>query len=673
MRPLPLLLALLVVCVPGLAASLAVYGPREIGVPTRLALTFALGSVIPGLLAFLLALAGVLSPATFFPVLGTAVIALLYLAVRKGRPTEHIRAARAEFAAERLPLLTGLAVLAGFAIVRLTFPPTLHFSASASWRYWADALEVADAGAIPGVALQYGTTFPPVTNKVLLSSLGAGLIFTIGREAVPGMAVALWLWSLGLAAALWSLGRELGLRLTAALLPLLVVANTVSLNPELTQDLGSLKAEIAGRLVAFTALAVGVRAIRSREWKDISLSGALFGAAMGIHLVPVLISLVFLASYAVARLIVERDRFLLAIRGASLIGIGIFVGAVILFLPRGDLALGAAAGETPGGFDPTRYLHAGVRTIDTVDSRAWYIAPRRALATYIGTATGVSNKLTRHAWFSIGLAAAGTFLAVAMLRWFPRDLRPIGVAAAGLAAFIVVLTWFLSVRYRLYIPAFFGVRRLMDYSSIPVILVGLAALEAGLSWLARSRPWAPPVVAAALLVAVAAWLIPASRPSSVASAKNRDVVDLFTWVRGNLPCESRILADVHSEGVFQALTGRVSLLEGATPYLRRNVRERVVKLFLDARGFFRDPLANAEFVRRHGVDYLVILRAGRVGYREPIGRVNQSKLQRARFLRLIHSGPGGDVYQVMRTSPPPSLPTAQDFPGYRCERDAVAL
>ncbi|HEX2088542.1 MAG TPA: hypothetical protein VHI54_01225 [Actinomycetota bacterium] len=673
MRPLPLLLALLVVCLPGLAGSLAVYGPREIGVPTRIALTFAVGFVIPGVLAFLLALAGVLSPATFFPVLAAAVIALFYVAVRKGGPKEHIRAARAEFAADRLPLLTGLAVLAGFAIVRLTFPPTLHFSASASWRYWADALEVADAGAIPRVALQYGTTFPPVTNKVLLSSLGAGLIFTIGREAVPGMAVALWLWSLGLAAALWSLGRELGLRLTAAMLPLLVVANTVFLNQELTQDLGSLKAEIAGRLVAFTALAVGVRAVRTREWKDIWVSGALFGAAMGIHLVPVLISLIFLASYAVARLTVERDRFLIAIRGASLIGMGIFLGAVILFLPRGDLALGAAAGETPGSFDPTRYLHAGARAPATVDSRAWYIAPRRALSTYIGSATGVSNTLTRHSSFSIGFAVAGTIIAVAMLVWFPSDLRHIGVAAGGLALFIVVLTWFLSVRYRLYIPAFFGVRRLMDYSSIPVILVGLAALEASLSWLARSRPWAPAVVASALLVAVAAWLIPASRPAPAASAQNQDVVELFTWIRGNLPCDSRILADVHSEGVFQALTGRVSLLEGATPYLRRNVRDRVVELFLDARGFFRDPVANAEFVQRNGVDYLVMLQAGRVGYREPIGRVNQSKLQRARFLRLIHSAAGGDVYQVMRTSPPRSFPRPQDFPGYRCERDAVAL
>jgi hypothetical protein len=187
---------------------------------------------------------------------------------------------------------------------------------------------------------------------------------------------------------------------------------------------------------------------------------------------------------------------------------------------------------------------------------------------------------------------------------------------------------------------------------------------------AKSRPWAGKRVSANRPPRSRERKPRRPRPTAVASARNRDVVDLFTWIRTNLPCDSRILADVHSEGVFQALTGRVSLLEGATPYLRRNVRDRVVGLFLDARAFLRDPIDNEGFVRRHGVDYLVLLQAGRVGYREPIGRVNRSRLQRAQFLRLIHRAAGGEVFRVTGASQSSSLPV-QSFPGYRCQRGPI--
>ena len=118
----------------------------------------------------------------------------------------------------------------------------------------------------PAQTLQWGSTWTPTVSKVVLNSYHAGLSYAIGRAPLPAMGALLWVASTGLAAGLWALGRELGLRRLAPLLPLLTLA---VLNDELRRNLDVYTAENVGRMVAVCALVLGVRALRDRDgWKE---------------------------------------------------------------------------------------------------------------------------------------------------------------------------------------------------------------------------------------------------------------------------------------------------------------------------------------------------------------------------------------------------------------------
>ena len=182
------------------------------------------------------------------------------------------------------------------AIVRLRSSPLLNFEMFGPWRYWADGLEIADAGRVPAQTLQWGATWTPTVSKVVLNSYHAGLSYAIGRSPLPAMGALLWVASTGLAAGLWALGRELGLRRLAPLLPLLTLA---VLNDELHRNLDVYTAENVGRMVAVCALVLGVRALRDRDgWKEPLLAALLFGAGFATHGVPVVALLVVLGWYA---------------------------------------------------------------------------------------------------------------------------------------------------------------------------------------------------------------------------------------------------------------------------------------------------------------------------------------------------------------------------------------
>jgi hypothetical protein len=679
MNAIATLVAALIILVPGTGASLAVYRPGEIGVVTRGALCIGLGCVVSGGVAFVLAIAHVLGPVTIFATLAIATVGLWTLAVRRGGPRAHAREIGAEWRGDRWALGAGLLVLVAFAVVRLTFSPLLHMQTSTAWRYWADAIEIADAGRIPSHVLQYGAVFPSVVNKVYLNTLNAGMSYAIGTEPLPAMAALQWIGSVGVGLALWSFGRELGLRFTAALLPVVLLSNRFVFNPELTTDLTTYKAETFSRLAAFLGAAIAVRAFRSRHgWRDAVLAGGLFGVATGIHIIPVIIAVAAVGAYAVARLLTNRDlkgtlRVALAAGGVTLA-----VGAAILILPHGDVGLRGAA--APGGydgfaegFDPTLYLNGGVVPGQrAVGPRTFYLPPGRALDKYVRSAVRSprSPSIIKRIWVP-GLVLGGLIAAVAMLLWFPRDLSPVGLAAWGLGAAIVALTWLFSLRYHLYIPAWFGIRRLFDYSSIPFVLLGLALLEGALFASRRLRPWIAPVAGSVVVLLVAAVLLADGRarspdPRAVALAQG------FEWIREHTPCDARLLPNVHSEGVFEALTGRVAVLEGATPFLRPVILEPIVRLLLQARDFFHDPEGHDAFLAAQRVDFVVLLAAGHVGYREPIGTPDGAAIARLPSLRQVFTNEGMTIYRVTSSRAPGRWPDPAAYPGYDCRRSPIA-
>jgi hypothetical protein len=260
-------------------------------------------------------------------------------------------------------------------------------------------------------------------------------------------------------------------------------------------------------------------------------------------------------------------------------------------------------------------------------------------------------------------------LAAVMLLWFPRPLRPLGLMAAGLAAALVALTWWFSHRSRLFIPANFGLRRLYDYTALPVVLVGLALAEAALTPLRRVHRWAPLAAATVLVVLLAAWLLPSARLQPARVRRALPIVEPMRWVAEHVPCDARILVNQHSEGFFEAGLGRAALLEGMTPYLRPDVLETTIPLFLDARAFFADP--GRELVDRLDITHVVTIKGGGIGYQAMIPGTDLDALDRAPFLRLIHATSAVRIYEVVGRVEPGGLSDAAEYPGYRCAETAA--
>jgi hypothetical protein len=676
-----LFLTSLLVVAPGLGAVLAAYGPGEIGLVTRLALLFAFGYALSGGAAFLLVIVHLLHPWTFLVLLSLATSGAWALAVRRASMGDHFRALAAEFRAEPWTLTLGLLVIVGVAIVALGFSPLLNFSPSTSWRYWLDAKEIADAGRVPGASLQYGALYPPTVSKVFLNSFNAGVIYVVGSDPLRTLGAVTWLGAVGLVAALWSVARELGLRLMGILLPILAVMNRLFLYKEPSVDMHTYKAETFGRMVAFCAVAVGVRALRDRQRrKEAVFAGLLLGVAAGTHLVPVLVAVVMLFWYGVARVVLDREWLVIAKRSAVLALVAGAVAGAIFLLPRGDVGFQGSSGNGVyaafgPNFDPTRYLSSGSVTQEPHLGR-FYIPPANIVQSYVVRAidiqpapSGLGHMLR---FFELLLGLGGFALAVTMLRWFPKDLRALGTVAWGLGATLVLIAAYFSYRYNLFILAWFGVRRLYDYASIPVILFMLALVEAGLIVLAKFRPRRPTVAGTLVVALVVAIMLPNARVPSDNARRDLPRAEPLQWIRDNTACDARILVNQRTTGIFQAETGRVAVLEGMAPYLRPPILQGIVGLLLDARDFLSDPAQNAAFLTDQGIDYVVIVNGGLLGFVGPVGSGNREALASLPILELVHSSPQADIYRVIG---PPRAKTFVDplgFPGYQCLRGPIA-
>lgn len=664
--------------VPGLGAVLAAYGPGRPGIATGLALVPALGYGVAGTCSFVLTLLGVLRPATVFPVLGVVTVLLWLVGLRRGSLRVRVRAAGAELRADPWALGLGLAVMVSIAVIAISFSPALTFGSSSSWRYWADAREIADAGRIPARSIQYGVLLKPTTSKSFLNAFVATVALGPGRDMVAAFGAMVWVGAVGFALGLWAVGRELGLRLTAPLLPVLTIMNRSFLYKEISSDLHVFKAETFGRMAAVAAVAVAVRAIRGRRgWGDALLGGAMFGVSAGTHLVPTLIGVLAVGWYAVTRLLRESGRGSTLARTAVVGATAAALALGVLFLPRGDLGLQGSGGAKSYAsfgprFDPTRYLSAGV-TKSRPRTGRFYISPVDVYRGYVARATRIlPGSRLGDQWLvplEALLAIGGLLLAVAALLWFPPAVRSNVLMAWGLGASLVAVAIYFSWRYHEFVLAWFGVRRLFDYSSVPLVLMALTLIEAAVVLAPRVRVPSAAAVAAGLAVVVlgGALLLPDAYLSGLEPTRQRAAP--LDWIRANIPCDARILMRERTAGVLEAATGRVGVVEGMAPHLRPAVLKPVVKLLLAARAFFADPVRRASFLRGEAIDYVIV--TGRIaGYRSPLGKdVDIGLLDAVPALRLIHDGDGLRVYRVV---PPPSnhgrYPSSIGYPGYTCAR-----
>src|SRR5262245_14036106 len=116
-----LILVAFVLAVPGIAASLAVFAPSEVPIVTRSAAAFGLGYAASGGCALALAAIHAFRLSFFIP-LWVAVSAVLWVvALRRASLRDHVHALGDDIDKNRLPLLLGALVIAGFLILHIKF------------------------------------------------------------------------------------------------------------------------------------------------------------------------------------------------------------------------------------------------------------------------------------------------------------------------------------------------------------------------------------------------------------------------------------------------------------------------------------------------------------------------------------------------------------------------
>jgi hypothetical protein len=657
-----------VVGVPGLGAVLALHRPGECDLALRIALVPIFGYAVVGLCATVLALATVLSAATFVPLLAVGTVALWVLAVRRAPLREQLRSVVSDLRADSVGLGLGIVVLLAIAVTRLRFTGTLNFMWYGPWRYWSDGMDIANAGRVPTETLQWGAVYSPTVNKVVLNSFNGAMSYLIGDAPLPGMAALLFIATTALAAALWALGRELGLRFAAPLLPLAVM---VLVRNPIRNDVSVYTAENLGRAVAVGAAALGIRAVRARSRRDAVVSGVLFGVGAATHMIPALVLGCVVALYAAAVLIVDGDRRVVLRRVGAVAGAAGCVGGVVLVLAGSVGFQGAREGSYANfspSIDPTASLEAGEERPRRPQAGGWFARPSKIQDEYLDRALMPNDN---GAWRYV-VPIAGLLLAAVMLRWAPERLRPLGVMGIGLWAVLFGASLVFSHRYDTLIPGNFGASRLLDYALLSTLFVGLGAFEALLGRAEALSRLAPAALVVVAIVPAYVLGEPLLGPTTAAKRNGEQALATMNWVRRSIPCDARILPSRLTLGSFTAATGRVSTLEGMGPYLRPQMLKPVLDQVLGAREFFSDPARNAAYLEQQGIDYVLVLRPRlRVGsMNTAVNRdVNREALRNAPFLEPFGDSRFLEAYRVVNLpgAGTGSFPSPADFPWFKCE------
>jgi hypothetical protein len=599
------------ILVPGVGAALAFAPPGAISIESRIALAVGLGYALVAGVAILLALAHVFSRPTYVAGVVLATAAVWTLALRRVSPRVYASTLRAQARETPFALAAGLVLLISFAISRFFYPAGSTLGIRSAWRYWADGLEVAEAGHVPANAAQWGTEIPTTVSKVVLNSFEGGISFLLGPEPLPAMYGILIVAAVGLVAALLALGRELGLGIFAPLVPVLtvLVPGRLPLSHEMSIDLKSYTAEDIGRMAAFCALVAGIYAVRARFGRGpVVVTGALLAVAGLTHLVPTLVVGAMLVFYAAAVLLVDRIELRrTVVRGAGIAAVfGIcFLG--VLGLSGGDLGFqratsGVAFAGFPSGVDPTRSFSAGRLVGGPSKEGHFLIPPREILRRYGEEVVGTLGA----AWYGV-LTLAVLALGTVAIVLRARSLIPLAAVAWGLVATTLAVAFLFSFRYDTVIPGNFALRRLYDYIAlVPALLVPALLTTLARPLAARNRA---AVAALALVVAVLGIAAVVDRTPRDRSLSRADAgIAVTERVAEIVPCGTRMLANARTAGFWEATTGRRAVTEGMAPFLRPGVLERILPILVGANEFFDHPQANRDFLARQRIQYLVVVK-----------------------------------------------------------------
>jgi hypothetical protein len=609
------------VLVPGIGASLAFAPPGAVLIETRIALVFGLGYALVAGTATLLALVHAFELWVFVLVVVLVTVAVWVVALRRASPREHLTAFRSQAREAPFVLAAGLALLLAVALTRPLWPAASSLSIRSSWRYWADALEVAAAGHIPAQTQQWGTEFPTTVSKAVLNSFGGGVSLLLGPNPFPAMQAILVLTAVGLVAAVLALGRELGLGVFAPLVPAIAVLTPAALpvSEEIANNLRNYTAESMGRMAAFSVLLAGIYAVGTDGRKSAVITGLAFAAAGLTHLIPTLIAGLILLLYGLASVLAKRSLF------KSFLATGVIMAAVfgvtyvaVIGTSGGDLgfqrATGASESSLPPDIDPTASFGRGKLVAKEPQDSGFLLSPGELVRRY-GEESFDRALATRYTVLALAaLALASVVMVLAM-----RSLFPLAFIAWGLGATLLAVAALFSYRFDTLVPGDWGARRLYHYAGLIPALVVPGLLEALTRPLIRRRA----VVAAGLAVlcgvlAVAAAIDRIPNRSLPYAKAGLAAIDR---VAETVPCDARMLSNARTAGAWEATTGRRAVTEGHAVFLRPEVMDRILPVLIGANEFFSDPAANRSFLDEQRIEYLVVVEphvwVGTTGPRTP--------------------------------------------------------
>lgn len=667
---------------------------------TAIGLAFGLGFAGIGLGSLLLVLLGVFGSITLAVLWIVLSAAGWLVAVRQGSLREHVNGWRSNVRADALSTVAAFSVLVGVAVIRWTVAPVANIAPTAL-RYWADALEIADAGRIPDGTLQWGSVIEPTTSKVVLNAFNAGASMLLGRDPIEPTGVLLYVVSISLVTIAIAIFRELGMVRLAPLGAILLFANAVT-GSELTTDLGFNLAEDWGRMVGLSAVLAAIvvflgpggdavvpqSASTGRSWFQVVIvPGVLLGTAAGTHLVAASAAIGMVSALALALGLVWHRLRPFLLRGGAIVGISAVVGMFVLVVPRGDLGFEGAGGsdryrglpsdlKLPPNFDPTRYIvthdvdaasapRAQIGVVDVGKQFAYRAIGRRA-------PNERSDAEELPVSFLIGPTLVALLLLVAATRWAPRHLLATMLWASLFALVLFAVGLAFALRYEFFVLEVFGDRRLFTYALIPFVVILIAGGEWALRALeGRSDPRTRAVSVVALAIVVVSGLVFLPRATWVRAddrGKLENQLELLRWVRDHVPCEGRILANRRTLGTFASIAGRAAVLEGMGPHIRPSILILAIEEIARARLFFQDPRARSGYLEEHGIAAVIVAISGNPfgGYPALGGAVRPRQLADLDMLREAFHNPSGTVYLVDGFRADPSVPRVTGRPGFGC-------
>jgi hypothetical protein len=653
-----LVLVGLLLAVPGIAASLAAFPPGGISLVTRAAAAFGLGYAVAGGCAFVLSSVHAFRLPVFIPLWLVASAVLWVLALRRASLRDQARGIATDIRSDRFPLLLGALIVAAVLVVHFGF---MYLLGGPHYVYYLNGVEIANSHGVPAATPEYGQSWAPATDKIFLDAF-TGVVFLLNHNVLIGPGVLLWVATVGAALGLWASAWELGLRYTGGLLPLLVLSNRVILNSAATRAFTEYRAEDFGWAVAACALALGIAAIRDGGWNRTVMAGIVLAAATGSHLIPVVLVVIALSFVGVAELLRDAgNRARLATLGQGLVvaAVGGIGGLAIRVFAGG--AFGLEGASNPGGysaihtsFDPTAYLYTGAMLPRVAaGARQWYVPPRRVISSMSADALGFHWPV----WAVVFLVGGALLAAFLLFVYVPTDLRTVGVVGIGILAAVYAVALAFDFHYHVYIDATFGIRRMAEFSSLGLILIGLGVIEALLMLLSRTEPQLAMVAAVVPAVLLGALVLPSSGVRGNFRHLSQERIAFVNWVRAHTPCGARFLVNQRTEGTLTTLTGRDTITEGMGPFLRVDKVPYVVSLMLGTRNFYRSAPTDEAFLRQHDITYVVVaLGRSTLGYPGPISTPNTHATAAAPFLHQVYASPSLVVYRVAGARVPPVSP-----------------